>query len=78
MKQRPLANYTIEECANMPIEQFETLLEADNEWVRKHYAQLKENNNPRPKFNTIEELDAYYGCHSIEECFNKANEMFGF
>lgn len=78
MTQRPLSRYTIEDCANMPIEKFEALLEANNEWVREHYAQLKESNKPRPKFNTIEELDAYYNCRPLEEVLNKANEMFGF
>ena len=78
MKERPLSRYTQEEIDRMSIEEFEAILEADNAWVREHYAQLKESNRPSPKFNTIEEFDAYYGCHSIEECFNKANEMFGF
>ena len=78
MKQRPLSRYTQEEIDRMSDDEFFALMEENNVWVRKHYAQLKESNKPTPEFNTIEELRAYYNCRPLEEVLNKANEMFGF
>ena len=74
----PLSRYTIEECANMPAEEFDRLLEEHNEYLRKKYAILKESNEPEPEFNSIEEADAYYHSIPFEEAVNNAYKMFGF
>lgn len=76
MMNNPLSKYTIEECANMSPEEFDALLEADNEYIRQKYAKLNESEESKPIFNSIEELDAYYHCHSFEECINKGYSMF--
>lgn len=77
MKQRPLAKYTVEDCANMPREQFDALLEEDNAWVREHYARLNEREQPRPKFNTIEEVMEYYYAKPMEEVLNNVSKLLG-
>ena len=77
MKQRPFSRYTQEEIDRMSDDEFFALMEEHNAWVRKHYAQLKESNKPRPKFNTIEELEAYYNCRPLEEVGKDAYKMFG-
>lgn len=76
---RPLAKYTIEECSKMTHEEFEAILEADNEWVRRHYSKLNEsdNNEEFHNFNSIEELRAYFHCKPLSEIINKGSEMFG-
>ena len=73
----PLSRYTIEECANMPAEEFDRLLEEHNEYLRKKYAILKESNEPEPEFNSIEEARAYYHSIPFEEAVNNAYKMFG-
>ena len=75
---RPLFDYSIEECANMPIEEFDRLLEEDNEYVERKYAILNESNEPEPEFNSIEEADAYYHSIPFEDAINNAYKMFDF
>lgn len=76
---RPLAKYTLEECSKMTLEEFEAILEADNEWVRRHYSKLNEgdNNEEVHNFNSLEELRAYFHCKPLSEVINKGCEMFG-
>ena len=74
----PLSRYTIEECANMPVEEFDRLLEEDNEYVERKYARLQESNEPRPTFNSIEEFMEYYDAIPMEDVVNNAYKMFGF
>ena len=74
---RPLFDYSIEECANMPIEEFDRLLEEDNEYVERKYAILNESNEPEPEFNSIEEARAYYHSKPLDEVINNAYKMFG-
>ena len=73
---RPLFDYSIEDCANMPIEEFDRLLEEDNEYVERKYARLQESKEPRPTFNSIEEIRAYYHCKPLDEVINNAYKMF--
>ena len=73
---RPLFDYSIEECANMPIEEFDRLLEEDNEYVERKYAILNESNEPEPEFNSIEEIRAYYHCKPLDEVINNRNKIF--
>lgn len=75
---RPLFDYSIEDCANMPIEEFDRLLREDNEYLRQKYARLQESKKPRPTFNSIEEADAYYHSIPFEDAVNNAYKMFGF
>ena len=75
---RPLFDYSIEDCANMPIEEFDRLLEEDNEYVERKYAIMNESNEPEPEFNSIEEIDAYYHSIPFEDAVNNAYKMFGF
>lgn len=74
----PLSRYTIEDCANMPAEEFDRLLEEHNKYVEWKHAQLNESKKPRPTFNSIEEADAYYHSIPFDEAVNNAYKMFGF
>lgn len=74
----PLSRYTIEDCANMPVEEFDRLLREHGAYLRKKYAILSESNEPEPEFNSIEELDAYYHCIPFEDAVNNIYKMFGF
>ena len=67
----PLSKYTIEECANMPAEEFDRLLDEHGAYLRKKYAILNENNEPEPEFNSIEELMEYYDAVPMEEVINR-------
>ena len=72
----PLSKYTIEECANMSEEEFDAILEADNEYVRQKYEKKKASNEPRPTFNSIEEADAYYHSIPFEDAIKNAYKLF--
>ena len=72
----PLSRYTIEDCANMPVEEFDRLLEEDNEYLRQKYARLQESKKPRPTFNSIEEFMEYYDAIPMEDVVNNAYKMF--
>ena len=72
----PFFKYTDEERCNMTREEYCSLIEEHNEYVRqKHqFAQLHE--NEIPKVNIIEELRAYYNCMPLDEAENKMNSLF--
>ncbi|MBR1964660.1 MAG: hypothetical protein IKA19_08215 [Muribaculaceae bacterium] len=70
----PLFRYSDEELSNMTREEFCAILEQSNEYVRKKHSQINE--EVPPKFNTIEELRAYYKCMPLEEAVNKLNKLF--
>lgn len=70
----PLFKYTTEEKRNMSREEYCALIEESNEYTRKQFGKLNE--QKRPKFNTIEELRAYYHCMPIEEAVNNLNKLF--
>lgn len=72
----PLSKYTIEECANMPLEDFYELLDAHNEYVEQKYARLNENNEPEPEFNSIEEIMEYYNAIPMEDVIKNAYKLF--
>lgn len=73
----PLSGYTIEDCANMPAEEFDRLLEEHNKYVERKYALLNESNEPEPEFDSIEEARAYYHSKPLDEVINNAYKMFG-
>lgn len=50
----PFFRYSIEELQDMNHEEFCAVIEESNEYVRKKYSQINEQETPR--FNTIEEL----------------------
>ena len=75
-EERPLAKYTIEECANMSEEEFDAILEADNEYVRQKYEKKKASNEPRPTFNSIEEIMEYYNAIPMEDVIKNAYKLF--
>lgn len=75
-EERPLAKYTIEECANISQEEFYELLEADNEYVRQKYEKKKASNEPRPTFNSIEEARAYYHSRPLDEVVKNVYKLF--
>lgn len=70
----PLFMRSKEERMNMTIEEYCALLEERNEYVRKKRNQINE--QEAPKFNTIEELRAYYKCMPLNEAENKLNKLF--
>ena len=72
----PLSKYTIEECANMPLEEFYKLLKADNEYVRKKHERLAASNEPEPEFNSIEEFISYYDAIPMEDVIKNAYKLF--
>ena len=74
----PLSRYTIEDCANMPVEEFDRLLREHGAYLRKKYAILSESKEPRPTFNSIEEARAYYHSKPLDEVIKNAYKMFGF
>lgn len=61
----PFFRYTIEELQNMSHEEFCAVIEESNEYVRKKHSRINEQEMPR--FNTIEELRAYYDCMPFDE-----------
>ena len=72
----PLSRYTIEDCANMPVEEFDRLLREHGAYLRKKYAILNESNEPEPEFNSIEEFMEYYDAIPMEDVVNNAYKMF--
>ena len=70
----PFYKYTKEERMNMTQEEYCALIEARNEYVRKKHNQINEQESPR--FNTIEELRAYYKCRPLDEVVNNMNKLF--
>ena len=72
----PLSRYTIEDCANMPVEEFDRLLEEHNKYVERKYAILNESNEPEPEFNSIEEIMEYYDAVPMEDVINNVYKMF--
>ena len=70
----PFFKYTIEEKSKMSQEEFCALMEEHNEYVRKKHSKLNE--QEMPKFNTIEELRAYYHCMPLDEAINKMDQLF--
>ncbi len=70
----PFFKYSLEELRNMTREEFCAIIEESNEYVRKKHSQINE--EVPPKFNTIEELRAYYKCIPLEEAINKLDKLF--
>ena len=70
----PFYQYTSEERQNMTQEEYCALIEQHNEYVRKQFGKLNEEEMPR--FNTVEELRAYYHCMPLDEAINKMNRLF--
>ncbi len=70
----PFFKYSLEELRNMTHEEFCAIIEESNEYVRKKHSQINE--EVPPKFNTIEELRAYYKCIPLEEAINKLDKLF--
>ena len=69
----PFFRYTDEERMNMTREEYCALIEESNEYVRKKHSQINEQKSPR--FNTIEELGAYYKCRPLDEVVNNMNKL---
>lgn len=72
----PLFKYTIEEQRNMPLDEWLLLLEESNMYVREKHRILQESHHEVPKFNTIEELRAYYQCRPLDEAINNWDKLF--
>ena len=70
----PFFKYTVEELSKLTEDDFCSLLEESNEYVRKKHSQLSE--QVPPIFNTVEELMEYYDAIPFEEAVNKMNELF--
>ena len=70
----PLFKHSTEECRKMTREEYCALVEEHNKFVRKKHSQINE--EVPPKFNTIEELRAYYKCIPLEEAINKLDKLF--
>ena len=70
----PFYRYTKEERMNMTREEYCALIEERNEFVRKKYTQINEQEMPR--FNTIEEFRAYYDCIPFDDAISKMNKLF--
>lgn len=69
----PFFKYSVEELQNMSREEFCAVIEESNEYVRKKYSQINE--QIIPKFNTIEELMAYYDCIPLDDMLNNLNNL---
>ena len=70
----PFFKYTLEEKCKMTREEFCALLRESNEYVRKKHSQLNEQKPPR--FNSAEELMAYYDAVPFEEAVKEMNKLF--
>mgnify|MGYP003298974758 CR=1 FL=1 len=70
----PFYRYTHEERKKMSWDEYCALIEERNEFIRKKYSQINE--DVAPKFNTIEELRAYYNCIPFDEAVNNMNKLF--
>ncbi len=70
----PFFKYSIEEKRNMTQEEFCALIREHNEYARKQFGKLNE--QKPPKFNTVEELRAYYNCMPLDEAINKMSQLF--
>ena len=70
----PFFKYTDEERMNMTREEYCALIDASNDYVRKKFEQSK--GEKAPRFNTIEELRAYYNCIPFEEFVKNTNKLF--
>ena len=73
-KRDPMSKYTIEECSKMSHEKFEALLEEHNKYVRAEFERLKD--VEVPKFNSMEELRAYFQCSPLEEVVKEIDKLF--
>ena len=72
-----LKDYSIEECANMPREQFNTLLEIHNQCFDEEVKLLREAKEMTTEFSSIEEIMKYYNAIPLDELINNGNKMFG-
>ena len=70
----PFFQYTSEERRNMTQEEYCALIEQHNEYARKQFGKLNE--QEMPPFNTVEELRAYYHCMPLNDAINKMNLLF--
>lgn len=69
----PFFKYTLGEIKNMSDDEFFDLLEAHNTYVQRKHELLKE--SKPPKFNTIEEVRAYYHCRPLDEVINNIDNL---
>ena len=70
----PFFQYTSEERRNMTQEEYCALMEQHNEYARKQFGKLNEQEMPR--FNTLQELLEYYDAIPFEEAVNNMNKLF--
>ena len=70
----PFFKYTLEEKSKMSREEFKALLRESNKYVRSEFERLKDLETP--KFNTVEELRAYYHCCPLEEVVKEIDKLF--
>lgn len=69
----PFSKYSLDEIKQMSEEDFASLMEESNRYVHEKHRILQESNHEVPKFNTIEELRAYYHCRPLDEAINSFN-----
>ena len=69
----PFFKYTLEEKCKMTREEFCALIKEHNEYARKQHSLLKEQKPPR--FNTVEELRAYYDCMPLDEAIKSIDSI---
>ena len=72
----PFFQYTHEEKMQMTDDEFFALLEESNEYVDKKYSALNEEQESYPRFDSIEELRAYYNCRPLDEVINNCYKLF--
>lgn len=70
----PFFRYSLDEKKKMTQEEFFALIEESNDYVLKAHSQINE--GVAPKFNTIEELRAYYNCIPLDEVLNNMDKLF--
>lgn len=70
----PLFQFTDEERRDMTREDYCTLIEEHNAYARNLFGKLNE--GKEPKFNTIEELMAYYDCIPLKDAINNLDQLF--
>lgn len=70
----PFFKYTDEERRNMTQEEYCAMIEESNEYVRRQFGMLNEQEMPR--FNTLQELLDYYDAIPFEEAVNNMNKLF--
>lgn len=73
----PFQRYTRTDIEKMSDEEFNSLVEEYNDYVREQHSHLNEAQNTPPDFNSIDELRSYFKCRSFESALNSINERIG-